>query len=90
MTTSHPQLVANFLIVMDKSRIKTCDECSSLYTLETSKMSSLCPQCSHVLYGYELCTHEFINGRCVKCYWDGSVSDYLQRLLHNNDPGSVP
>ncbi|MHC5821412.1 MAG: hypothetical protein ACYT04_37460 [Nostoc sp.] len=51
---SHPQLVANFLIVMDKSRIKTCDECSSLYYQETLKMSSLCPQCSHVLYAIPL------------------------------------
>lgn len=65
---------------MVKPLISTCDECGSLYYQQTSKMSSLCSECSHVLYGYELCIHEFKNGRCEKCYWDGSVSEYIKGL----------
>jgi len=65
---------------MDKSRLKICDECGSLYDKESSKMDSLCSECSHVLYGYEQCTHEFRDGRCVKCHWDGSESAYIKNL----------
>lgn len=43
-------------------------------------MAALCPECSYVLYGYERCDHNFINGRCVKCHWDGSISDYGRTL----------
>lgn len=43
------------------------------------KMRNLCPECAHVLYGYENCSHIFENGRCVKCYWDGKRSEYLKR-----------
>lgn len=35
-------------------------------------MVNLCPECCHVFYGYENCNHQFENGRCTKCYWDGS------------------
>jgi predicted RNA-binding Zn-ribbon protein involved in translation (DUF1610 family) len=58
--------------------IKECDECGSTYYSDTSKMDTLCPECSHQLYSHEPCIHDFEEGRCLKCYWDGSVSDYLQ------------
>lgn len=54
-----------------------CDECGSLFSPETSRMASLCPECAHRLYGYENCAHEMRDGHCAKCGWDGSVSDYF-------------
>jgi hypothetical protein len=59
---------------------KKCDECGSLYYRETSKMESLCPECSHWLYGYKPCEHDFYEGHCNKCHWDGSVSEYIKNL----------
>lgn len=53
-------------------KIKDCDECGSKYFADTSKMTALCPECSHMLYGYENCEHRFENGRCVTCYWNGN------------------
>lgn len=58
----------------------SCDECNSLFYVSTSKMNSLCPECSHYIYGYENCNHNFIDGRCEKCYWDGSISNYVKTL----------
>ena len=57
--------------------IGICDECGSEYYQSTSKMANLCPECSHFLYGYENCDHTFENNRCLKCFWDGSVSNYI-------------
>jgi len=57
-----------------------CDECGSEYYQSTSKMASLCPECSSILYGYENCTHKFENGRCVKCFRNGSISDHLKSI----------
>jgi len=59
---------------------QVCDECGSEYYKAASKMASLCPECSHFLYGYENCRHNFESGRCLKCFWDGSVSDYIEYL----------
>lgn len=56
----------------------TCDECQSEFYTGTSQMSSLCPECAHVLYGYKNCDHSFENGRCIHCYWNGNVSDYVR------------
>lgn len=61
-------------------RLNVCDECGSTYFLDTSKMANLCPECSHILYGYENCQHFFEDGKCVKCNWDGSTSHYLNNL----------
>jgi hypothetical protein len=41
-------------------------------------MSELCPQCAHDLYGYEACNHSFVNGRCIRCHWDGSGTGFLR------------
>ncbi|MBN6709660.1 hypothetical protein JFL47_11575 [Haemophilus haemoglobinophilus] len=59
--------------------IKICDECGSEYFAESSKMSDLCPDCSHYLYGYENCNHKFENGRCIYCYWNGFSSDFINK-----------
>jgi predicted RNA-binding Zn-ribbon protein involved in translation (DUF1610 family) len=60
----------------DEKNISICDECGSEYYTETSKMSSLCPNCSHILYGYINCSHDFENGRCLKCFWNGATSGF--------------
>lgn len=64
---------------MSDRPLKTCDECGSLFFPESSRMDALCPECSHLLYGYDPCVHTFVGGRCSKCHWDGAVSDYLRR-----------
>jgi len=60
--------------------VRICDECGSKYYESTSKMASLCPECTHLIYGYENCVHDFKNGRCLKCFWDGRSSDYIKYL----------
>ena len=72
----------------DKSlnkNVKMCDECGSEYLASTSKMASLCPECAHVLYGYDNCDHVFKDGKCILCLWDGSRSDYINKLLKNSE-----
>jgi len=63
-----------------EKELQTCTECKSSYFADTSKMAALCPECSHVLHGYPNCEHVFVDGRCSKCFWDASVSDYCKRL----------
>ena len=65
---------------LSNRNINTCDECNSQYYSDTSEMSSLCPECSHILYGYKNCEHQFENGRCIKCFWNGKKSDYILKL----------
>ena len=60
------------------NEIKQCDECGSEFYSDLSKMMGLCPECAHYLYGYHNCEHAMVNGRCTKCYWDGSHSDYMK------------
>lgn len=56
-----------------------CDECSSSFIAARSAMAGLCAECAHQLYGYPACAHDFENGRCSHCGWDGSVSEFLGR-----------
>jgi hypothetical protein len=51
--------------------IRCCDECGCNYVAATSQMYKLCPECAHHLYGYPGCEHEFDDGQCSKCRWDG-------------------
>ena len=60
--------------------IKTCDECESEYFSDSSEMMKLCPDCSHYLHGYLNCIHDFKEGRCVNCYWNGITSEYINSL----------
>ncbi len=62
----------------DKST-RPCDECGSLYFTDSSTMAALCPECSNRLYGHPRCEHLFVDGRCTKCFWDGSISAYLKK-----------
>jgi hypothetical protein len=61
--------------------LKRCDECGSDYFADSSKMSNLCPECAHHLYGYPSCEHIFFADRCVSCAWDGSRSTFLEGRL---------
>jgi hypothetical protein len=65
---------------METRLTKLCDECGSEYFVDTSRMDRLCPECAHWLYGYGNCEHAFSDGRCRKCFWDGSVSEYLRKM----------
>jgi len=61
--------------------IAICEECGSEYLASRSKMNSLCPECAHILYGYENCNHVFEDGKCTLCLWDGNRSDYIKEIL---------
>ncbi len=67
---------------MNKDKIVICNECGSSFIQSKSKMKALCPECSAILYGYEICEHFFENGKCVKCGWDGSRSEYIKSILN--------
>lgn len=67
-----------------ESICSVCDECGSKFIKAKSKMMSLCPECAHILFGYENCNHQFKDGKCELCHWDGSRSDYIKRLISNN------
>ena len=59
-----------------------CDECGSQYLHEQSKMASLYPNCAHFLYDYPNCTHEFRNGRCQKCNWNGTITNFVRSKMN--------
>ena len=61
-------------IKVSNSNINTCDECGSDFFSDTSQMANLCPECSHILYSYKNCDHQFENGSCIKCFWNGNLS----------------
>lgn len=61
--------------------IGVCVECDSKYLKSTSKMQALCPECAHILYGYENCVHSFQDGKCIYCLWNGNQSEYIKSLL---------
>ncbi len=61
-------------------RTNTCNECESEYYAESSEMPGLCPDCAHYLYDYKKCEHEFKDGRCTKCYWNGKTSHYVASI----------
>jgi uncharacterized protein YhfF len=58
----------------------TCDECGSAFYSIASKMPAICPECAHYLYGYENCAHEFRDGRCMHCHWNGRSSTHVMKL----------
>ena len=64
---------------MAEKELALCDECGSLFFKGSSQMMALCPECAYVLYGYPNCEHNFHNGRCMNCYWDGSKSAYIKK-----------
>lgn len=57
---------------------RRCDECGSGFNPAATRMAGLCAECAHRLYGYPACPHEMSAGRCMRCGWDGSVSDFLK------------
>lgn len=64
---------------MNREKAK-CDECESHYFADSSKMTNLCPNCAHKLYGYPNCIHDFKDGFCTQCGWNGQESDYIKGL----------
>ena len=68
----------------EKEIVVICDECGSEYLESTSQMTALCPECSHILYGYQNCNHNFKDGKCIFCFWDGSRSKYIHSLITND------
>lgn len=68
--------------VFTNTDLQTCEECKSEFYTQTSQMTELCPECSFILYGYKNCSHQFENGRCITCYWNGNRSDYKQELIN--------
>lgn len=60
---------------------KICVECQSKYFKGSSEMMNLCPDCAHQLYNYPNCEHEFKNGNCIKCGWNGQTSKFLKNQL---------
>jgi predicted RNA-binding Zn-ribbon protein involved in translation (DUF1610 family) len=68
------------------SAIKICNECKSDFYKDSSLMENLCPECAHILYGYENCEHDFTNQKCCKkCYWNGKSSEYVNKLKSKNN-----
>ncbi len=65
---------------MSRKRIN-CIECESEYFEDSSEMAELCPDCTHKLYDYPNCEHDFENGNCLKCGWNGETSDFLKNQI---------
>ncbi|MCP4120206.1 MAG: hypothetical protein GY751_00445 [Bacteroidetes bacterium] len=63
-----------------KQPVKICIECGSKYYMNSSEMAELCPECAHYLYGKKNCDHQFNFNRCVRCFWDGSVSKQVRQI----------
>ncbi len=57
-----------------------CDECGSRFMSSQATMSALCPECSHTCTTSQNCAHSFRDGRCRRCGWDGSVSQYVATI----------
>jgi len=74
IVTDNNELARKVKMIREK---KICDECESEYFKDSSEMMSLCPNCSHTLYGYPNCKHNFINEKCLYCGWNGNSSDYI-------------
>ena len=68
------------LNMIKDAHIIICEECKSEFFSHVSKMASLCPECSYILYGYKNCDHIFKDGRCIYCFWNGNQSEYLKKL----------
>jgi hypothetical protein len=75
--------ILNIITKKEKSII-SCIECQSSFFVDSSYMAGMCPECSHHLYGYDNCSHNIKDGRCVRCHWDETVSDYISNLKNKS------
>ena len=62
-----PKFITQNIMKNTADPICVCDECGSSFLRSSSKMSGLCPECSHILYGSPNCSHVFAKGKCEKC-----------------------
>jgi hypothetical protein len=69
----------------DDNPIGECDECGSPFIRSHATMSGLCRECAHWLYSKPACDHEFLQGVCRYCGWDGSTSDYIRSLRNDEE-----
>jgi hypothetical protein len=51
--------------------VRRCDECGNDHFASTSRMSRLCPECAHWLYGYQRCVHDLTDNLCWR--WDCEI-----------------
>ena len=65
-------------VILNREELGICDECGSEFIKSKSKMTSLCPECAHALYGYENCNHIMKDGKCMICLWNGNQSEYIK------------
>lgn len=47
-------------------------------------MSGLCRECDYWLYDKPKCKHQFEEGKCLQCGWDGSTSEYVSHIKLNS------
>ncbi len=76
------QPTTNFIIyklIMTRAK-NVCEECESPYFADGSKMMGLCANCAHKLYSYPNCIHDFKNGVCLNCGWNGQEPSYIKTL----------
>ena len=43
---------------INDNNLNNCDECKTEYFAHSSLMKGLCPECAHILYGYDRCDHQ--------------------------------
>ncbi len=55
------------------------------FTKKTSQFEGICPECSHHIYNYKNCIHNFSDGRCYLFYWDGSAQNTFKTLKGLNN-----
>jgi ssDNA-binding Zn-finger/Zn-ribbon topoisomerase 1 len=69
---------------------RICDECSSCFEQSTSRMTNLCAECAHLLYGCPKCEHAWAlapdgSRACSKCGWNGTLSAFLRGRVAPTD-----
>ncbi len=80
----HDLLPLNLLRTGQKPIVMNADR---RFLSSQATMSALCPECSHYLYNKPNCALSFRDGRCRRCGWDGSVSEYVASIKGTTKSG---
>jgi len=68
-----------------------CDECGSPFIQGSTATVKLCAECSHLLYGYPACLHQFDpGGSCSRCGWNQARSEYTSKLAASGPGRPLP